>query len=345
METTVPVPAQRFTDLNHLALSLRLGSFNSEILGWGYFEPRWWRNYLHTHSFFEVCYAFQGRGLFRLQDHDYQIRAGQVFVAGPGETHEIIAADDEPLGIYFWSYTLVPTEQGTARDSDTLLNAFLTGHRPLATPGPSMQQTLNLLTEEAARREAGYTQAIEGLVTKLLLDTARAVTDTPPITDPPSTPVRNADEAVTRLITRYLRDNYRRPLSLRDLAAQVHLSERHTARIFQKTTGISPMEYLCRLRIDIATQLLLDRQLPIKEIAQAIGYPDVRYFGTLFRQRTGFTPAAFRRDGGTRFIDSEEQRAAINPGYETAPRAILSSPGPESPAPSPAGAEPPGRSR
>lgn len=122
---------------------------------------------------------------------------------------------------------------------------------------------------------------------------------------PLDAPVRHPDEAIVQVMLRYLRDNYNRSLSICDLAAQVHLSERHASRLFHHVTGTSIKEYLTSLRIDMATQLLLDRRTPIKEVALATGYPNVRYFTTLFRQRTGLTPASFRQKGGTRFLEQD----------------------------------------
>ncbi len=301
------VARHRFMDLNQLALSLRIGSFNCEVLSWGFFEPRWWRNYLHLHSFFEVCYAYQGQGLFRIAHTDHPVHAGEVFVARPGEVHEIVSSVEDPLGIYFWSYTLVPhsdhsVEAPESQSTDLLLHAFPTSHCSISARTPAMLRTLELLTEEVAQQDPGYSQIISGLVVKLILDTARAVVDLPARSDPADPRARNAEEATVQMIVRYLRDNYSRPIAIRDLAAQVHLSERHTSRLFHKIMGVSIMDHLTALRLDIAAQLLLDQQMSIKEVAQETGYPDVRYFTTLFRQHMGLTPAAFRQKGGTRFI-------------------------------------------
>jgi AraC family L-rhamnose operon transcriptional activator RhaR len=292
-----------------LALSLHLGSFTGEILSWGFMEPRWWRNYLHTHSFFEVCYAYCGRGTFRMLDTPYGVRAGEVFVAKPGEPHEIIASEDDPLGIYYWSYTLVPhrDRQPDEREIDALLDAFALSNKWVSGQVWGMEATLELLTEEIARKQPAYCRAIEGLVTKLLLDTARAVLDAPSMPVPIDPPPRSSSEAAVRSIVRYLRDNYARPLSIRDVAAQIHLSERHTSRLFSAAMGVSVMDYLTALRIETAAQLLLDRHLSVKEISHATGYPDVRYFTTVFHQRTGSTPAAFRRAGGTRFAHAHQR--------------------------------------
>ena len=302
METEVlGVPRARFTDLAHLNLVLQVGNFHSEILGWGFFVPEWWRNYLHVHSFFEICYAFAGRGLFRINQVDYEVRAGDIFVAKPGEPHEIISSNDDPLGIYFWYYTLTPSleTQVEAESTDLLLRAFMVSERWL-NPYPELQTLLDLLTEEVALRRAGYDQVIRGLLVKLLLDTARAVVE---ISESEMLqPARNHTEQTVQKIVRYLHDNYNRRILVRDVAAQVHLSERHTNRIFQDVMGVTILDYLTHLRLEIAAQRLLDRELSVKAVAHASGYPDAHYFSTLFHRYTGMTPSDFQEKGGTRFI-------------------------------------------
>jgi YesN/AraC family two-component response regulator len=61
------------------------------------------------------------------------------------------------------------------------------------------------------------------------------------------------------------------------------------------------------LRIEAASQLLLDDSVPIKQVARAVGYPDPHYFTTLFGRKTGVTPGVFRQRRGTRFRDESRR--------------------------------------
>jgi AraC-like DNA-binding protein/quercetin dioxygenase-like cupin family protein len=294
-------PRQRFTDLNSVPLRLNLGGFSADILHWGFIPPEWWRNYLHVHSFFEICYAFAGRGEFRICGETLELKQGDVFVAKPDEPHEIIADKTDPLGIYFWSYTLVPPakRQAGTHDIDTLLRAFLETSRRLNHDMLQMEGTLELLTDEVMKREVGYSQVIQGLVTKLLLDTARAVTN---VHVPATQLLRPLGDAAVDLMVRYLHDNYDRPVSVQDVAAQVHLSERHARRLFLEATGKTIKQYLTSLRLDVAKQRLLGEDVSVSEIAYAVGFNDVRHFSTTFRNVVGVTPSEFREKGGTRFL-------------------------------------------
>jgi AraC-like DNA-binding protein len=323
-----------YANLNKLGLKLQLGSFSSEVISWGFIDhTRWWRNYMHVHTYYEVCYAYSGEGTFEMLGTVYDVKAGDVFVAKPSEEHEIISSKTDPLGIYFWSYTLVPpgmspdnprqtiTIDTPARAAprekspktkplpagasglDRLLHAFVESRRWVSARVPGMQHTIDLLIEEATRAEPGYTNLIEGLASKLFIDTARAVVDEKIDADEDRPRADRPEKLTVSQAMRYMRDNYGRALSIKDVAAQVCMSERHFTRVFKAQTGKSPLDYLTEIRMENACQRLLDKTMAIKDIAAAVGYPDVRYFTTVFRRHMAITPAAFRETNGTTWKD------------------------------------------
>lgn len=304
---------QRFFDIDLLHVSLRLGSYRVESLYWGVLGERWWRNYLHAHSFFEFCYAYAGQGTFRIRDRDLPVEKGDLFIATPAASHEIVSSRSRPLGIYFWACTLLraPDHQPSEADRpiDALLEALSTTPGNVARPeGHAVERTLELMNDEIAYKAPGYTQAIHGLAAKLILDSARAFT-AGIASEPLASPDRGT-RGVVATAARYLRDNYPRPIEVRDVAAQVHLSERHLARLFAREMGKSIVDFLTDLRVEAAGQMLLDENLPIKQVARAVGYPDPHYFTTLFGRRTGMTPGVFREQRGTKFRDEAKRPAS-----------------------------------
>ncbi|HYE06491.1 MAG TPA: AraC family transcriptional regulator [Planctomycetota bacterium] len=294
-------PLARSAELDRAPIRVALGRWRAEIIGWGHIATPRWRNYLHAHGFYEICYAFAGRGTFRLLGVDHTVGAGQVFIARPRQEHEIIADRRDTLGICFWSFTLVRDPRGEADPAvDRLLDAFVDGDGCVGDRVPGMEATIRLMTEEIARAEAGHATAIAGLARKLLLDTMRASFATPLAVDSLE-PTGRAHDA-SRLVEaarRYVRDNLARELGVRDIAAHLGISERHLARRFDRALGQSPMAMVIDERIASAQQLLLDPALSVKEIAARVGYADVRYFTTAFRRRTGYPPATWRLGGGS----------------------------------------------
>ncbi len=93
----------------------------------------------------------------------------------------------------------------------------------------------------------------------------------------------------------YIACHYSDPdLSLNELAAQVNLSPSHFSTVFSRETGQTFKEYLIRLRIDRAKELLRTTSLRAFEVAYQSGYNDPHYFSYIFRKNTGLTPQQFR---------------------------------------------------
>ena len=81
------------------------------------------------------------------------------------------------------------------------------------------------------------------------------------------------------------------------LAESARVTPQHFCRVFKARLGSRPLEYLARLRISKAKQLLVDTDMTIAEIAAAVGYSDQTYFGVVFKRYEGMSPSAFRRLG------------------------------------------------
>lgn len=91
-----------------------------------------------------------------------------------------------------------------------------------------------------------------------------------------------------------LRERYVVDLSADSVAERLGISGDHLSRLFKKATGLTFNEYLTRLRMKRAMELLRDPVVRIGEVADLAGYRDARYFSTLFRRIVGMTPSEFR---------------------------------------------------
>lgn len=83
-------------------------------------------------------------------------------------------------------------------------------------------------------------------------------------------------------------------LSLRRLSEEVHFSPSHLIRLFRAETQHSPHEYIVLLRMDRAKYLLKTTSMPIKAIADAVGYRTESSFTCAFTEKIGISPRRFR---------------------------------------------------
>ena len=93
---------------------------------------------------------------------------------------------------------------------------------------------------------------------------------------------------------RYMRQNYRSPIEVKEIADEVGLSLFHFSRIFKQEVGCSPHEFMVILRINKAKNLLKTTELSIAEIALQLGYEYPTSFVSAFSKRVGLTPKKFR---------------------------------------------------
>ena len=92
-----------------------------------------------------------------------------------------------------------------------------------------------------------------------------------------------------------LRDCFGEPIALADAAAEADLSAWHFLRLFRHTFGETPHQFLTRLRIERAKDLLTVSGRSVTEICFDVGFSSLGSFSTLFARHVGESPHAFRR--------------------------------------------------
>lgn len=101
-------------------------------------------------------------------------------------------------------------------------------------------------------------------------------------------------DPLASVILEYIAEHYEQKISLSDISAEVHYSERYINQRFQKAVGTTVIEYLNRYRLQKALQLLKESSLPIAEIGVLCGVGDYKYFNYAFKKYVGCTPKEYR---------------------------------------------------
>ncbi|WP_124727251.1 helix-turn-helix domain-containing protein [Staphylospora marina] len=100
---------------------------------------------------------------------------------------------------------------------------------------------------------------------------------------------------VIRKAILYLKKHLREKISLEQLAQSCCLSAWHLSHRFKRETGIPPMEFLNRLRLEKAAHFLEHTDCTIREIAGLVGFEDPNYFSRTFKKMSGITPSEYRK--------------------------------------------------
>ena len=85
----------------------------------------------------------------------------------------------------------------------------------------------------------------------------------------------------------FIQDNYSREVSLDDVSGEVNISPYYFSKIFKEETGENFIEYLTRIRMEKAKELLKKPEISVKEAGVQSGYTDPNYFSRIFKKQTG----------------------------------------------------------
>ncbi|MGC3992531.1 MAG: AraC family transcriptional regulator [Propionicimonas sp.] len=223
-----------------------------------------------------LCVA--GAGWCELDGVRHDVREGEVLLIPPREPHRYYSDADDPWSIW-WLHV-------TGDDVADLLAAIgLTLARPTA-PVTDPVQAAGLVEDVCAALARDETSAsltaAAGAAWHLLALLAA------------DRHQRSVGDASINRVQAHLREHIADPFTVADLAARAGFSTSHFSARFHAVTGFSVTEYVKRLRMARARELLITTDDSVAEIAQEVGYPDQFYFSRQFRAVTGSSPRAFR---------------------------------------------------
>jgi AraC-like DNA-binding protein len=254
---------------------------------------------LHSHEFNELVLIVSGRGRHLTERGDHPIEAGDVFAIRGDMRHGY--ADVEQMGlvnILFSPRRLrlplndlgnVPGYHALFRLEPRMRDRSGFRNRFRLTPDRLSEATriVALLQEELNARRPGYRFLATGHLMNLIGFVSRCCSI-----------VESREERplmqMSRLLS-YLEERFHEPLTVQQLTGVAGMSESTLMRSFRRLLGRSPIDYLIRLRVSKACELLQHGDLRITEVAYECGFGDSNYFSRQFRKVTGQTPRDYRR--------------------------------------------------
>jgi AraC family transcriptional regulator len=178
--------------------------------------------------------------------------------------------------------------------------ADLGGIHPGGLTMKSVSQIHDALVEEIVRQlltelqSAGTGSRLyaESLSKALVLHLVRHYTLCPSVS-------RHRPEALPayklKKVQTYMQDNLFEKITLHDLSSLIGFSTCHFARLFKTSTGLAPYQYIRKLRMEQSRRLLLETTLSVIQIGFEVGIDNPSHFSSFFKQYTGLTPTAYRK--------------------------------------------------
>ncbi|MBA2481805.1 MAG: helix-turn-helix transcriptional regulator [Planctomycetes bacterium] len=237
-----------------------------------------------------LFYIWKGHGWVMIDDERLEARPGDLFIMRRGRTLE---AGHDP------AHAMMPLSTGfhLRRHGDVdAIRGLALPHR-LRLLGPEIPEfQVRFMDLIALHRDARPTARLSaaGALLRLVAEALRLVESLPADRASRVMPPLTGDETMAARVQAWIDAHIADRLTLTGLARVAKLTPTHFSAAFHKQTGVSPMQYLRRRRVEAARALLASGDRTVEEVARAVGYPDPFHFSRVFRALVKIAPRDYR---------------------------------------------------
>jgi AraC-like DNA-binding protein len=232
-----------------------------------------------AHDAVEISLVEAGTVKYEIAGTETIVPEGHVFVVPRGVEHATSFLT--PVrALALWLGADFVAEIADAMGPDVTRRAVATGIAPAR--AKRVRTLLGLVVDEVNGGAAGHTRAAEALAESIVIEVLR------------HSPRGDArDPRVAQAIAQ-MNEAYAEPLGIDDLAKTARMSRFHFSRLFRDETGQAPYQYLLRVRVAKAAELLRGGHHSVTEAALACGFTDLSRFASTFKKHTGKSPSTIR---------------------------------------------------
>lgn len=243
----------------YLILKNKIIKFNPEYL-----------YYVHSHNHYEIIYIIAGQCIMSVSNQDIALNQGNCIVINRYSSHNFYVNGEKGCKINQLEVSI----DKDIIDSDfvKLKNAHIVAE--------SLNNILFFQTQIENEKDKERLIALEIEKITILANSLKS-SDT-------------CDDKNVKKAVEIIRTNYNYDIDCSKLARDIGISDRYLRRIFEKTLGMTPKEYISNLKIEKAKVLLIHSDKAVAEIAIEVGYNTIQYFSEVFKRHIGITPCEFR---------------------------------------------------
>lgn len=253
-------------------------------------------NELHTHNFLELVYVTEGKGIHTLNGKETLVQKGDYFIIDFNSEHKYAAFKN--CDFYITNCCFKPKFIDRALSNCTsfkeVINSYQIHLKYESTVNPtqhvfhddkSVLPLIEKLTCEYDEKGAGYLELMRCYLIEILIKTMRTLS------------ISNSSEfsPIVERIINEIETNYSSPLSLSAIAKELNYSMPYLSSKFFSETGTTFTEFLQSTRIKQSCILMADKRKRIIDIAEQVGYKDIKFFNSIFKKYMHITPKQYRK--------------------------------------------------
>ncbi|MCU6794667.1 AraC family transcriptional regulator [Paenibacillus sp. WQ 127069] len=246
-------------------------------------------------DYYLVHYVVSGEGTFRCMGQDYHLERGGSFFIFPGE---LVSYESDELNP--WSYRWVGFKGNRADEYLHMLG--LSQHRPvnMTKQHRKLNALFHQLDHKLQARLPNSDLQSQGYLRLILAEYAQSHHET----NVPKEEASGIQQQIEQAI-RWLTLQHNQPISIEQMAQSLGYHRTHLSKMFKQHTGMSPMNFLLKIRMERA-RLLLQDTLTVEQVASSVGFGDALYFSKQFKKWFGRSPSEYRQDQTTNPYDCNE---------------------------------------
>ncbi len=256
---------------------------------------------IHDHEFSEIAIVTSGSAIHCIGNETFPLKPGDVLIIHPGYGHAYDQAEDMAMTniIYDAGMPLPALEScGLPLMLKLFPAKFPAGPETLAPAVRIADEDIEPIYEltrkldyEVRHLRPGKQVLILAIFMEIIVYLGRC--------DKSVSPVKKFNFALNEVIN-YMDRHYAEKITTADLTRAAKMSERNLFRHFRNVFSVSPNEYLRHIRVQRATEMLLNSDKQISKIALECGFCDSNHFCKIFTKMVGHTPNKFRQENSLR---------------------------------------------
>jgi AraC-like DNA-binding protein len=249
-------------------------------------------NAYHLHDFISLIYILSGSCSYNVNNVIYQVKKGDLLICNTGTFHGRVLSEDEEVEEFHTGLNNIfikglPKDYLISEQSSPLVS--------FKKYGAEFCDCCNEMLQQREKDEPGYELIIKSLSIKMITLILKETYFSDVKSDNNSFSFEAYDKtSIVSTILKFINENYENNISLDKISQNMYLSSVYISKIFKDETGDSPINYLIKVRLSKAKEMLENGSRSVKSIAENVGYHDVYHFSKLFKKYYGCAPSKYK---------------------------------------------------
>lgn len=229
-------------------------------------------------NFYDLTYICGGYAVYSVDGKDYPLKKGDLVFVAKGQNRQAWTDPDNPVHSYAFNFNIyTPEAQSVTLNFPTVFHIG---------SDPYFHDILAKVNKTWLEREKGFMFEASALLMLALHHIAKKYKA--------YASKQSLCDSRIDSIKQYILTNYSKRIYQRELADLVNLHPVYMGTLFNAMTGYTIKEYLNRIRVNKASDLLSEQELSVTQTAYLCGFDDVFYFSKVFKKYTGLSPTEWK---------------------------------------------------